>query len=619
MTTSKTTHQLIHAVHHGKARYDPKWFGKGQCVLMVEKIRAPDGRVIKRVNPQTDPKVVYMLTHPDFQEEHRLPDLSYPIDKCIQYTSSVGDLDRHVAELTGQMSYFNETRGQGANRRRRLLHDHRWVHGSDVNLVDHYIDKFLEFYGARGETDTTSPLELAFADIEVDPVDHRGFPDEYDAPCPISLIGYFHVPTKTLRQYALRNTVRPNPQIAEFEADLETHRIRILCEANRAPLEKARRDPDNPKVKLAPLVAPGSDWRIIAAQLGLVEGVDADPDSVAAMRCAEVDIVFFDEEIDLILAFMERVNEIDRPDVLAYWNMGFDINTQLNRLRRLGHDPEEVFTPKDFRPWCLANYNRDNFNTEPTERNDTFDCASYTIYVDQMLLYAQLRKQSGKKESYGLDFTLREELGEHKMEYEGSIRDLSYRDFAGFMTYGALDVVPMATLEEKTEDIALAYQLSMITRTRFHKIMKKTVCLANLARIFYRGKGLVLSNNRNRNKERTEGAKFRGAFVASPDLMRPSGIMVGGAPSDRIFDDVVDFDASSMYPNIILAFAIDTTGQVGRIVLPLEDGTETDASLLMEAWASGDMVEVGRQWLGMPGLDDLLEMLAEPESELAAA
>lgn len=80
-----------------------------------------------------------------------------------------------------------------------------------------------------------------------------------------------------------------------------------------------------------------------------------------------------------------------------------------------------------------------------------------------------------------------------------------------FLIYGGIDVVPMAALEARTEDIALAYQLSMMTRTRFHKIMKKTICLRNLAEIFYRERGLALSNNRNRNKERTDSAKFRGA------------------------------------------------------------------------------------------------------------
>jgi hypothetical protein len=605
----KLKHQLIHAVHHNRARFDKQWFGKGQAVLIVEKVRDGTGKCLKRVVVQDNPTVRYHVTAESERDAHTLPELSFPLAKCNELESPVDHLDRHISDETGQQAFFNETKGPGGSRHRRKLHDHRWLHGSDVNLTDHYIDRFMNFYPDC--LDTTSPLEMAFADIEVDPVDHRGFPDEWDAPCPISLISYFHQPTSTLRLFVLTKTCRPNPQIGEFIEHAEWHRTRILCEVNRAPLE---RKPETKKgePEAAPLVAEGSPWEFIAGKLGVGDfGGTADPEAVAAMRCTDVQFEFFDSEKELILAFMDRVNEIDRPDILAYWNMSFDINTQMNRILRMGMDPSEVFTPKAFGKWRHADYSRDNFNTEPTDRSDVFTCTSYTIYIDQMLLYAQLRKQAGKKESYSLDFTLREELGEHKMAYTGSIKDLSYRDFAGFVTYGALDTVPMATLEKQTEDIALAYQLSMMTRTRIHKVMKKTVCLTNLARIFYRRRGLALSNNRNRNRERIEGQKFRGAYVADPTMMDKSGVPIGGMPSDRVFEDVVDFDASSLYPSIMLATNLDTTGQLGRIVVQGPDGLDVDTHELMEAWASGDMVEVGKAWFGMPGLDELVAMVQE--------
>ena len=601
-------HQLIHVIHHNKARYDPQWFGKGQAILIVEKVHLPDGRSVKRVIKQDNPTVVYHLTAPEFQEQHKLPELAYPADKCDEYESPVDEVDRHVAELTGQMSFYNETRGPGANRRRRKLHDHRWLHGSDANLVDQYIDRYMETYSKQGLLDTTTPLDLAYADIEVDPVDHVGFPDEHDAPCPVNLITYFHKPSKKLIQFVGRFGVFENPLIPEFEADADTQRLRILTEVNRAMLVKG---------KVAGLdgspVTDDTPWETLACMMGFAEcdEIAFSEEAEKLVRCTDLEFRFFDDELSLIRAFLHQVNEVDRPDVIAWWNMHFDALTLMNRLRKLGCDPEYEFTPKDFRPWVLADYNEDTFNTEPTDNGDVFTVTSYTIWLDQMLLYAALRKTGGKKESYGLDFTLRSELKENKFEYEGSIRDLAYRNFADFVLYGAIDVVPMATLEDKTEDIALAYQLSMTTRTRFHKIMKKTICLRNLAAVFYRERGLILSNNRNRNKERTDTAQFRGAFVADPKLMGHTGIYVGGQPSDRVFDDVVDFDATSLYPSIILATNIDASGQVGRLVIPQEDGTDADASLLVEAWACGDMVEVGRAWLGLPGVAELAELVIE--------
>ena len=101
------------------------------------------------------------------------------------------------------------------------------------------------------------------------------------------------------------------------------------------------------------------------------------------------------------------------------------------------------------------------------------------------------------------------------------------------------------------------------------------------------------------------------SVVADPKLMGKTGILVGGQPSDRVFDDVVDFDATSLYPSIILGSNIDAKGQVGRLLIPKDDGTFGDSSLLVEAWACGDPVEVGRAWLGLPGVAELADLVLE--------
>ena len=607
--------QLISAVHHNLSRYDSRWFGQGQCVLVVERVRFSNGTSAKRLLKFKDPKVRYRVTAEAARSKYPIPELFVRGEDTVEYDSPLKDLDRHAAEHTDQMDYFRETRGPGQSMRRRKLHDHRFLHGTDVNVTDHYMDRYMEWAlseerAGRGALNTTSPLEMAYADIEVDGIDVAGFPDELVAAAPINLLTYLHRPTRKLTQFIARTMARPNPQVAEFEDRADEHRLRILCEVNRATLEKGRTGAD--RGELAPLVAPGSEWRVIAAQMGLIEGVPADPETVAALRCIDVELRFFDTELETILAFLRHVNEVDRPDTLAFWNLHFDANTILGRLRRLGADPEAAFTPAAFADWPLAVYNRDEYNTQETDRSDTFTVAAWTTYVDQMLLYASLRKQTGKKASYALDFTLQAELGESKLDFEGSIRDLAYRDYPTFVLYGALDVVPMATLEDKTEDIALAYQISMLTRTRFHKVMKKTVCLRNFANVFYRDRGFALSNNRNRNRERTNQEQFQGGLVVEPTLMERVGTVIGGEPSDRVYDNVVDFDATAQYPRTILAFNIDASGQVGRLVLPGGEGEpEQDSSDLMTAWASGDPVEVGRRWLGMPGLAELADLVLE--------
>jgi hypothetical protein len=88
-----------------------KWFGKGQCVLFVEKIHMPDGRTVKKVVANDKPTIRYHVTKPEFWDEHKHPELAYEVDKCDEYESELENLYKDIAGLTDQMSYYN-TLGQ---------------------------------------------------------------------------------------------------------------------------------------------------------------------------------------------------------------------------------------------------------------------------------------------------------------------------------------------------------------------------------------------------------------------------------------------------------------------------------------------------------------------------
>jgi hypothetical protein len=577
--------QPIHVVHHNMCKYHSDWFGKGECILLTEKVTYEDGSREKRVLKMEKPTVRYYVTAEEYRGQHKNQEAFYPLALCDQYESEAGRVDADVAALTGQMDFFNETRGPGQNQRRRKLHDQRWLHGSDAILADHYLDRYMEEFG--DDLDLVSPLDLGLADIEVDGVEVQGFPDEYEAPAPVNLISYFSREKRKSTQWILRRGVRDNPLIAEFEADQENMRTRVLAETNRCAMEKLG------------LIGKDLPWEATAELLATSE------EARSKMRCADASFRFFDSEAELILDFLDFVNEVERPDVLGWWNMEFDVVTLMNRLRKAGVDPAAAFSSSDAMPWAYAEYRRDDFNTQPTDRGDIFNAACSTIYVDLMLLYAALRKQEQKKEEYNLDFTLNAELKESKLKSIGDIRDAPYRDFATFVAYGAVDVVPLAAMEDQNEDVALAYRISMLTRTRFHKVMKKTVCLRNLAAVFLRQQGYAISNNHNRNAERTETEKFQGGFAADPMLMDYSGLRIGGVRSNRVFDSVVDLDATSLYPSLILMCNIDPATQIGRLVLFSLGDQEVDSSEFVSTVAGGDAVEMGRRWFGLPGLGEL--------------
>jgi len=577
--------QLIHVIHHNKCLYDPKWFKKGNKILIIERLFYDDGTTTKRLNLIEKPEISYYTT---LKNPIQRCELSVELKDCEKQVSVYDTLLKELANITNQTDFYNEVSGEGQNRRRKALHFHKDLHGSDINLGDHYIDKYIEMTGSLFKSDAS--LECAYGDIEVDGIEVSGFPEPADALAPINLMSYVYAPTKKLIVRINRQSVRPNPQIKEFEDNNEENLKWIFSEVNRPTLEKAK------------IIEEGVDWKEI---FNIIK------DDKSICRIHEVEIRYFQDELSLIKDFFFMLNEEDRPDVMAFWNISFDLPTIINRLKKLGVEPEDIICPKDFKDFQMCDFQEDTFHQkDPQDKIDITNVSGYTIYLDQMLIYANLRKSEGKKDAYTLDFTLKEELKEEKISHEMSIRDFPYQEFNRFVLYNAMDVCPMMTLEEKTSDIDLVYRLSLLTRTRIHHVLKKTVCLRNFANKFFRDKRLVLSNNRNTNNERSNES-FKGGFVANPNLLTNFGIKVGGTASNRIFNDVVDFDGKSEYPSTIITFDVDPSAVRAKVSYLNKDNHEENGSEIVSPLISGNDNLIGCNWLNLPTLPELLDLINE--------
>jgi DNA polymerase elongation subunit (family B) len=303
----------------------------------------------------------------------------------------------------------------------------------------------------------------------------------------------------------------------------------------------------------------------------------------------------------------------------------------------------DVFCPCDV-PYAHAEYTSDERHQDPADKGSHMYAVSHSHWVDQMLVFANLRKTLGKRDSYALNAVAEEDLGVGKLEFgEGeNIRNLVRRNFARFALYNAVDVCLLKALEDRNGDIDLLYAISIMTRTRVTKALKKTVCLRNLMAYFAREQGYAMSNNRNalrrqgeeddkRAEERgaalvgarkgeeeedepLEGGdtKFRGAFVLDPSLNEPLGISVNGSPSSSIFEWVIDMDLASLYPSIMRAFNIDPSTQYGRLSIPKEKSPDGDEAFrFVDGFVSGDWLDLGKEWFGLSLPEELLEVSGE--------
>ena len=328
-------------------------------------------------------------------------------------------------------------------------------------------------------------------------------------------------------------------------------------------------------------------------------------------------IKVYDTERECIEAFFKLVHEID-PDYISGWNTHFDILTMMNRLTKIyNKDPEcraagirgydktamtmcdnkyLIQTGKNGEPIYLTPkaYLTSRPEQAVSDRMDTMTIIDGVNWIDQMELYANVRKSSGAKESYKLDAIAYEELGREKLDYTGyTLKTLPWLDYQKFVLYNQIDVTLLSLLEDKNLDFDMLQRLSEITNTRKEKVFKKTISLKNFICKFSEQQGFIMGNNKNAHygdegdyfeknylvKEEVKENDKRyldafnkkdnyGAYVGDPNLNDFCGIVDStGHKSMFIFEHVFDEDFSSLYPSIIRAFNIDVNSQVGKFFL----------------------------------------------------
>lgn len=170
-----------------------------------------------------------------------------------------------------------------------------------------------------------------------------------------------------------------------------------------------------------------------------------------------------------------RFCHITKPDIVAFWNSGFDIKVMINALESEGYDPADVFSdpcvPKAFRKFrftegssnrVTASGKKQNFGNE--EKWHRVDCLASFQIICAMATYRLLRAADGGKRSYGLDFTLENEIGIRKLEYEcpeapgdqhgtGWHRVMAAKYKIPYMVYNIFDCISVERLDEHTTDL----------------------------------------------------------------------------------------------------------------------------------------------------------------------
>jgi DNA polymerase elongation subunit (family B) len=509
-------------------------------------------------------------------------------------TTKYKDVLKSIAENTGNLDWFYDNIKTGNRKENNKLHLIKEILNSDMDIEDYYRMQFSKTY-----TNAPYALSKAYFDIEVRTKHMAGdFPEPGE--CPIDAITLILEKERKIFTFLLRDKENIE-QIAQLEKEYAS-----------GELTKEFHD--------FAIDAVGG-WKQ-ATRVGYIR------DNMVP----ELYMIFYDEEdeIKLIKDFFVIMNYY-KPDFAMAWNMAFDIPYIICRLSNISQMPEEevvnTICSEDFKEKKCYYFVDDidratQKRKEIEERNDRFDVSSYTVYVDQMIQFASRRKGQSKFPNYKLDTIGEIVAGVNKLDYHdicSSITELSYKSYKTYVFYNIMDVIVQLSIEYKSNDIDYIFAKSLENNTPYSKIHRQTVYLTNRGTIEFDRFGYIIGNNANKyNKKPDE--KFPGAYVADPlKITDYSKLRINDTPVS-VYDNLVDFDFTRLYPSVIQENNMAPNTQIGKILIdnPVHDldnrfnrDRYNRGGQFIEDYQSGCYLEFCSRWLALASFSELIDDLKE--------
>jgi DNA polymerase elongation subunit (family B) len=255
----------------------------------------------------------------------------------------------------------------------------------------------------------------------------------------------------------------------------------------------------------------------------------------------KVNVHIFDNEKNLLLAFLNYYQEID-PTILTGWNIDFfDIPYLYNRIKNVcgeGHAKRLSRIGEAF--WS------------PYREKFSFGGVSILDYINLYKTYTY-----SLEASYTLNYIATKELDRGKIEYEGSLDDLFENDLEKFIEYNIVDVELVVAMDAKLQFIELCRAVCHAGFVPYEDYIYSSKWLEGACLGYLKTKGLVATNKPKDRRERMQALKdnnqekFIGAYVKEP--------IVGK------YDWIYDLDLTSLYPSIIMTLNISPETKIGKI------------------------------------------------------
>lgn len=276
-------------------------------------------------------------------------------------------------------------------------------------------------------------------------------------------------------------------------------------------------------------------------------------------------ILCADEE-ELLSRFVDEWTLFD-PDVITGWNIDeFDNVYVINRLQKV---LPERWTKLS--PWG-------KIKARKVHRGEEGEYDQYDIIGVESLDYIQCYKKFRMKmrESYRLDYIAHVELNKRKLDYSeyASLQNLYRENYERYIDYNIQDVALVNELDEKLGFIEQIYAIAYDSRV----LLRDAFTSVNLWDV-------IIHNHLMKQK-----------IVVPPKGQKKKGRQIVGGHVKEVqpglYQWVVSFDLTSLYPHLIMEYNISPEKFVGFYEpLHIDDDPEAAIPLILEGRVEWDNTE----------------------------
>lgn len=249
----------------------------------------------------------------------------------------------------------------------------------------------------------------------------------------------------------------------------------------------------------------------------------------------DTELRIFDSEMDMLKSIIYFISH-SRQTIMSAWNgEGFDVPYLIRRIERiLGREWISKMSP---------------INLALT-RKGIRDSIKWRFAGFSLLDYLAIYKKFNyaEKSSYKLDDIAFDEIGQKKLEFSGSLRDLWTDDRTSFIEYNKRDVKLLVDMEEKLRFLELAVTLSHICHIPYESVFSPLRLVDSAILTYLKEKDIIAPSRIDTDQY---NIRFTGAYVKDPQI--------------GLYEWVYDLDFASLYPSTIISLNLSPETKITKI------------------------------------------------------